>query len=339
MRRLCGIGRRWRQASSLPSLLLPAALLVACAGAPTSAPTPAPAPRPTPVEKPAPPPEPPPAPVGPVSPAAQQQATKIAQAAIELLEVGNEEQARAELQRALAVDPNNKLAQNLMRQITSDPVAALGRDSFAYVVKPNDSLSKIAQRFLGDVYAFYILARYNDIKVPRQVAGGQTIRVPGKAPPPGAVEPRPAPTPSAPAAPVAKVEPKPAPAAGAGSTPVAAPAAPAAPIAAPEPSPGERAMKSAEAAERAGDLSRALAEYQRAASLDQSGAAAKAEQVRKKLVAGYTGSARSAFAKQDLDGAIRNWDRVLEIDPGNNVAQLEKSKALDLKIRLGNVPK
>ena len=41
-----------------------------------------------------------------------------------LLEVGNEEQARSELQNALALDPNNKLALNLMRQMTEDPVVS-----------------------------------------------------------------------------------------------------------------------------------------------------------------------------------------------------------------------
>jgi Tfp pilus assembly protein PilF len=67
----------------------------------------------------------------PASPAAQQQAQKIAMQAVELLEVGNEGQATIELQRALEFDPYNKLALNLMRQITADPQATLGRESFA----------------------------------------------------------------------------------------------------------------------------------------------------------------------------------------------------------------
>ena len=239
----------------------------------------------------------------------------MALSAMELLEAGNEEQARSELQRALAADSGNKLAHNLLRQLTVDPVAALGKESFQYVVKPGETLSKIAQRFMGDVYSFYLLARYNDIKVPRQLAGGQVIRVPGKAPqvtkavtpdPPAAV---PAPTPVAAAVPV--------------------PAPPA-----PEPI-TLVALRSAEAAERAGDLDRALTEYRRAG--DHPGAATKAELLRKQLAARHTVLARTAFAKQDLDGTIGQWDRVLELDPANETAKLERRKAMDLKKKLESV--
>lgn len=255
------------------------------------------------------------APSGPASAASQQQAQKIALAAAGLLELGNEEQAKAELLRAQSLDPNNKLTQNLLRQISADPIATLGRESFPYTVRQNDSLSAIAGRYLGDIYSFYILARYNDIKVPKQVAGGQVIRVPGK--------PRPEvkPPPPAPAPPPAAAAPPPPP------PPVAAPVPPPPP----EPTPGERTMRSAEAAEKSGDLDRALAEYRRAAGQDQPGATAKAEQVRKQLVSRHTLKARSAFAKQDLDGAITAWDHVLELDPANNTARLERQKAADLR--------
>jgi tetratricopeptide (TPR) repeat protein len=267
---------------------------------------------------------PPAAPAAPASPAAQQQAQRTAQAAIELLEAGNEDQALAELRRALGLDPNNRLAHNLMRQITVDPVATLGRESFPYTVRPSDTLSRISGRFLGDIYAFYILARYNDIKVPKQVAGGQVIRIPGKAPPPGALE-REAPPRRADPAPTPAVAPT---AAVVTPAPVPAPAAPPPP---PEPTPGERAVASADAAQRSGDLDRALTEYRRAVGLDQPSAAAKAEQVRRQLVSRHSTNARSAFAKQDLDGAIRNWERVLELDPGNDTARLERQKSLALK--------
>ena len=119
----------------------------------------------------------------PPTPAAQQQAQKTALSAVDELEDGHEDEARSVLQRALALDPGNKLALSLMRQLGTDPVTLLGRESFSYTVKAGESLSKIAGRFLGDIYLFYGLARYNDIKVPKQVGGGQVIRVPGKAPP------------------------------------------------------------------------------------------------------------------------------------------------------------
>ncbi len=270
------------------------------------------------------------APTGPVTPAAQQQAQKLALATAELLESGNEEQARTELKRALGLDPQNKLAQNLTRQMAADPITALGRESFAYTMRPSDTLSRIAGRFLGDVYAFYILARYNDIKVPKQVSSGQVIRIPGKAPPPGSVAANPPP----PAEPVQRAPPPPSILAPA---PVAAPAAPAAAPQPPEPMPGERAMRNAASAERAADLPRARIEYLKAASYNQPGAAAKAEQLRTQLSSRYSLNARSALARQDLDGAIVNWQRVLDLDPENPTARLELERARGLKDKLNKV--
>ncbi len=287
-------------------------LLAACAQVPPGEParSPLPAPAPAPAEH-----EParalPPAP--PASPATQQQASKIAIGAATLLESGHEDLAKADLQRALAADPNNKLALSLMRQITADPVTMLGRDYFNYTVRPNDTMSEIAKRFLGDIYSFYILARYNGIAVPRQVSGGQVLRIPGKAPPPSAPVVREPPSP-----PVA-------------TAPPPAPPPPAPPPPPPEPTPGERAMQAGATAERTGDAERAFNEYRKAASLDQPGAEAKVDQMRRQLVQRYTMSARTAFAKQDLDGAIRGWERVLSVDPGNDTARLERQRALALK--------
>jgi tetratricopeptide (TPR) repeat protein len=248
-----------------------------------------------------------PAPTGPVTPTAQHEAQKTALAAMGLLEAGREDEARIELQRALAQDPNNKLALNFKRQVEADPLAALGRESFSYTVRPNESLSMIAGRFLGDIYAFYILARYNNIAVPRQVAGGQTLRIPGKAPAVVRESPRAEPVTSA-------------------TTPtVAVPAPP------PEPSAGERALRAGEEAERRGALDEAFDHYARAASLNERSAGAKMEHLRKQLVQRHSLSARTAFAKQDLDAAIRAWERVLVVDPGNDTAKLERQRALALK--------
>lgn len=301
----------------------------------------------------------PPAPSAPPTQVAMQQAQKEAQVAVDELEDGHEDEARAALRRAVALDPNNKLALSLMRQLSIDPVMLLGKESFSYTVKSGESLSRIAGHFLGDIYLFYGLARYNDIKVPKQVAGGQVIRVPGKAPvderePPKAAksagkaggksgskaepksdtkleakgEPASAPTATTPAAAPVNV---PAPAAVQPAEPTPAPVAPA-PVA--ELSPGAKAMQSAQAAERGGNLDKALADYRLAASLGQAGSANKAEAVRKQLVDRHTQKARASMARQDLDGAIANWNRVLELDPGNDMARLEKQKALALKEKI-----
>lgn len=156
-------------------------------------------PAPTPAAPPPEPPAPPPPEFGPPgSPQAVQAAQRLAAAAVEMLELGHEEQASAELQRALGADPNNRLAQSLMRQIQTDPQVLLGREYFVHRVQPGDSLSRIAQRYLGDVHLFYALARYNDIKVPRQLQGGQAIKVPGRSAPPPNPTPSPPPSPSPP---------------------------------------------------------------------------------------------------------------------------------------------
>lgn len=298
----------------LAALFAAAGLVAGCqqvptAQAPQQTPAPAPAPGNTEPES-----QRPAVPAPPASPATQQQATRIAVAAAAMLDIGHEEQAKAELQRALAADPNNKLALSLMRQITADPVATLGRESFAYTVRPNDSMSTIAGRFMGDIYSFYILARYNGISVPKQVSGGQVLRIPGKAPPPSAVRE------------TAKAEPAPPP-----PPPPAPPAVPAPPPPPAEPTAGERAMRAGALAQKSGDLDRALAEYSKAAAQDQPGAEGKAAEVRKQLVQRHTLSARTAFAKQDLDGAIRSWERVLAVDPNNETAKLERQRALTLK--------
>lgn len=221
-----------------------------------------------------------------VTPATIQTSQRQATSAIEMLEAGNEEQATAELQRALQNDPNNKLAQLLLRQIQVDPVSTLGREHFQYKVQPGESISKIAQRFLGDVHQFYILARYNELKVPKQLQSGQVIKVPGKAPAAGAVA-APAPVPVKPVS-----------------------------VAPPTPAPTPAAVVPAAASAPAVDPAK-LAERERLAK-----------------VASGTKAARAAYARQDLVAAIRHWDGVLELDPSNNNAKIERQRAVDLKAKL-----
>lgn len=224
--------------------------------------------------------------------------------AIEMLEAGEVQPAEELLEAVLRADPALRRAQSLLRQIREDPRSLLGSESFAHRVLPGESLSLIAQRFLKDPLLFYALARYNDIAVPRQLAGGQVIRVPGKAPAPGReTEPVPMATPTA--------TPTPPPATPA-TPPVAAerpaaPPAPPPPVARP-PEPDPQAVAAAQAARAARDREAAVARHIR--------------------------EARSAFAKQDLEGAIREWNEVLKIDPDNRTAQLERQKAVELQERL-----
>lgn len=132
-----------------------------------------------------------------------------------LLDQGQEEAAVAELQKILSSDRTNKVASSLMRQIRDDPLELYGRESFAYRVQQGDTLATIAQRYLADRDQFYGLARYNAIKVPRQLPYGQTLRIPGKqrAPtgPTAAAAPPPPPPPPAPPAEPPQAAPSPPP--------------------------------------------------------------------------------------------------------------------------------
>jgi len=101
-----------------------------------------------------------------------------------LLQDGDSEAAQQLLTRVLSADPANSLAANYMRQIKSDPIALLGKESHSHVVRPGESLALIARDQMGDANKFYALARYNNIKVPKLLQAGQTIRVPGRAPAP-----------------------------------------------------------------------------------------------------------------------------------------------------------
>ncbi|MEY4752338.1 MAG: hypothetical protein RJA44_13 [Pseudomonadota bacterium] len=201
---------------------------------------------PTETEPPAPPPPPPPPPP-PLTPTFNR--------IIEQLDAGQEESARADLQRLLQAEPNHKQAGQLQRQLQADPVTLLGRESYAYTVKPGETLSIIAKRVLGDPFAFYLLARYNDIKVPKQVGSGQVIRIPGKAP---AAPPPPPPAPPPPAPPSPPPPPTP---------PVASPAAFQAEL--------KRAIRSGYELLKAQDLRGSLTQWDKALKIDPAHAEAK----------------------------------------------------------------
>lgn len=211
-------------------------------------------------------------------PAAKAEAQKILRQAFELLNNGEEDKAKTELDYAHQIDADNKQVTCLLRGINADPLTTLGRDSTSYTVRPGDSLGRIAQRALGDVCEFYILARYNQIRVPRQLAAGQVIRIPGKV----ALAPEAASTP-APAA-----------------TPAAEPAA------VPKPEVADEGAR--EAAKRA-------------------------------LVDKHHRTAQAAFRRQDLKTAIREWGRVLEIDPDNDLAKARRQEAMDLQRRIDKLKK
>jgi len=247
------------------------------------------------------------APSLPPSAAEKAQAQELALHAAKLLDEGHESEARAELQKALALDRENALAKNLMSQITADPVATLGTKAFKYTVRPGDTLSKIADVYLKDQYKFYILARYNNINPPRSLGAGQVIQIPGSASPP---------PPAAPPPPV----------------PAGADAA--------RPGAAASLYQDGQQAQRDGDKDRAYDLFMQAAKADprDQHARAAADQLRPDLVATHERKAREAYRRQDLTTTIKEWDRVLDLDPNNPTARLERSRAEELKRQYESLP-
>jgi tetratricopeptide (TPR) repeat protein len=305
----------------LAALIAAAAVVASCAStdAPSTAPTrPAAAPAPS-----APAPvtaAPEPAVVAPAAPEippaeARPMAAKLALQAVDQLQGGDDIGARATLEQALKLDPNNELAKNLMGQITADAQRELGSVFFRYTVQPGESLSRLAQQYMGDRFRFWILAKYNDIPNPSRLGAGQVIKIPGRqpaTPPPVAADP----TPAAPAAPAARAPdpepPKPA------DTQVA------------------DAMKRGAEQERANNLEAAYATYVDVVARfpSNSEAVKKRDSTRASLIRSLDREASQAFQRQNLDLAIAKWDRILELDANNRKARLERERALDLKKRM-----
>lgn len=304
-----------------------AVLIAGCASPPPAPPAPAPAPPP-PVE--APPPPPPAAPAAPeLTPAqAKAQAQKLALEAVDHLQNGDEAGARQALSTAQALDPGNDLARKMSEQINADAQKELGPVFFRYTVQRDDSLSKLAQQYLGDRFRFYILARYNDMANPSRLAAGQVIKIPGRAPaiPAATAAPAPASTPpgAPPAAPTGAAE--------------AVPAAPAAPAAAAAPAATDVAtlMQKGRRLQAAGDLPGAYAAFTDAVARAPGNrdAVLQRDAARAALVRSLDREATQAFQRQNLDLAIAKWDRLLELEPGNQKARLERERAIELKRRL-----
>jgi tetratricopeptide (TPR) repeat protein len=303
-------------ARAAASLLLVAFLAAGCATpeppkpAPPPAPPPAPAAPPPEAPKPAPPPEP------QLSPAqAKAQAQKLTVEAITQLQNGDEPSAQKTLEEALKHDPSSDLARKLMDQIKADPQKELGATFFRYTVQRDDSLSKIAQQFLGDRYKFHILAKYNDITNPSKLAAGQVIKVPGRAPAPGT--PKPAAPPPAP-------------------EPIDEAAKAASPESATPRTASMQLMQQGADLAKAGNLEGAYDAYREAALRDPGNrdATTQRDATRTQLVRRYEREAAQSFQRQNLDDAINKWDRVLALEPANQKARLERERAIDLRKKL-----
>ena len=293
---------------------LVAALLVTACATPEPTPKPEPAPPPPPVVVAPEPPKPVPPPEPILSPAEKRaQAQKLTIDAITQLQNGEAAAAQRMLEQALVLDPASDLAKKMLDQTKADPQKELGTVFFRYTVQRDDSLSKIAQQYLGDRFKFHILARYNDIANPSKLAAGQVIKVPGR----GQV--------AAPPKPVALPADVPEEAAKAVAPEVATPRNAAAAL-----------MQQGVQLQKAGNLEGAYDAFREAALRDPGNrdAVLQRDATRQALARRYEREATQAFQRQNLDEAIGKWDRVLALEPGNQKAKLERERAIDLRRKL-----
>lgn len=280
------LGAHWTRLSAVGWLTGMLLLLSACVSQQSREPVDVPPDEPTTQETP-----PPPCPV--------ESARELERDAIELLDRGQTDEARHLLDCALRDNPDSRRATLLIRQLEADPVALLGARHYMYTVRARETLSQIAQDRLGDGLQFVILARYNDIPVPANLAAGQRIKIPGKRP---AAEPRSVDTP-----PDEPAEPE---------TPVSEPAA--------QPEGGTGGYAAALALEQQGDLEGAYAALVelRAQGSDVAGLEEDLARLRGALVADLEDKAYGFELSGDIDQAVATWQHLLEIDPRNIPAQL-----------------
>jgi tetratricopeptide (TPR) repeat protein len=97
---------------------------------------------------------------------------------IGLLQDGENEPAEDMLLGLLDDDPDHRLAARLLRQLHEPPESLLGDELTQVVVEPGDTLSGLAERHAGDSMLFVALARLNAIEQPRLLRPGTVLRVP-----------------------------------------------------------------------------------------------------------------------------------------------------------------
>ncbi len=122
---------------------------------------------------------PPPSAAGTVAPPAS--AGEV-DAIMALLDRGEAKAARRRIDAALGLDPMNPSLQVLRDSLDRDPTELLGPASHAYTVRPGDTMTGLAERFLGNKLKAYQLARYNAVDEPAALAPGRVLRIPGAAP-------------------------------------------------------------------------------------------------------------------------------------------------------------
>lgn len=248
-----------------------------------------------------------PAPASPPAPVDESPVPSLAAIVNDQLQLGHYAEGERQLRRYLQAHPDDGAAQGMLRQLTVDPRQALGHASRPYVVRPGDSYSTLAARYLGDGARFLILARYNGAANPSMLRVGQTLRLPASHLAAGTTPEGPAP---------ARTAAAPADASGAAKA--------------------RRLQDESVALLHKGQRTQALERMDEALDADPGlpPDGADAQALRKQLVAVYHQRAIVLYRDQQLDQAISLWNRVLAIEPDFEPATVYRARALELKQRL-----
>ncbi|MEP7185889.1 MAG: LysM peptidoglycan-binding domain-containing protein [Rhodanobacter sp.] len=255
------------------------------------------------------------APKSPVT-ATREKSSSLAAIVNDQVQHGNYVAGERALRQYLAEHPGDRAAQAMLHQITVDPTQMLGADARDYTVRPGDSYSSLAAKYLGDASLFVVLARYNGSGNPSDLRVGQTLRLPLSRRSVGEVA----------GGPMADTS----------SVSETTPLNMAAIIDASPEAKAVRLQDESVTLFKRGKKQAALEHLDQALliqpTLKSNGAVATS--LRGQLVATFHQQAVVLYRDQKLDPAIALWDRVLTIDPGFEPAVIYRTRALELKRRL-----
>ena len=99
-----------------------------------------------------------------------------------LLDRGEVRSAEKRLRKGLDRDPMNPSLQVLLQGIEGDARTDLGPKNFSYTVRSGETMTELAERFLGNRLKSYQLAKYNGIDVPDALEVGRELLIPGQSP-------------------------------------------------------------------------------------------------------------------------------------------------------------
>ncbi len=97
---------------------------------------------------------------------------------LNLLEDGEPGAARVELLIYLEENPDSNIARDLLSQIDLPSLDYFPEDFEEVQLASGQSLSTLSKQYLGSLYQFYALAKYNGIGKPRSIKVGQMIKIP-----------------------------------------------------------------------------------------------------------------------------------------------------------------